>query len=71
MTDSRLRGRYETATWAPDFARAGGRRSAARTYRAFIPDPIADIDPELSSSTFALAERAGSSVRELNASDPH
>jgi Fic family protein len=70
MSDSPLRGRYESNTWAPDFARTGGRRSAARTYRAFIPDPIADLDPELSSSTFALAERAGNSVRELNAREP-
>jgi len=69
-TDSGPRGHYETASWAPDFARAGGRRSGAGTYRAFIPDPTSDFDPELSSSTFALAERAGSSVRELNASEP-
>jgi Fic family protein len=70
MTDSGPRGHYETASWNPDFARAGGRRGGAGTYRAFIPDPIADFDPELNSSTFALAERAGSSVRELNASEP-
>jgi Fic family protein len=70
MTDSGPRGRYETASWTPDFARAGGRRGGAGTYRAFIPDPIGDFDPELSSSTFALAERAGSSVRELNAKEP-
>ena len=69
-TDSGPRGHYETASWAPDFARAGGRRSGAGTYRAFIPDPTSDFDPELSSSTFALAERAGSSVRELNANEP-
>jgi Fic family protein len=68
-TDSGPRGHYETASWAPDFARAGGRRSGARTYRAFIPDPTSDFDPELSSSTFALAERGGSSVRELNANE--
>lgn len=60
------RGRYETATWSPDFARTGGRRRAAGTYQAFIPDPIADLEPQLESATSALSERAGSAVRELN-----
>jgi Fic family protein len=61
------RGRYETATWAPDFAHAGGRRRRAATYRAFVPDPIAELEPELNSATSALSERAGAAVRELNA----
>ena len=64
------RGRYEERTWAPDFARAGGRRKGAARYRAFVPDPIGDFDPELSSSTFALAERAAGEVRELNSREP-
>jgi Fic family protein len=64
------RGRYQELTWAPDFERAGGRRKGAANYRAFIPDPIGDLDPELSSSTFALAERAGGEVRELNSREP-
>ena len=64
------RGRYETATWSPDFARAGGGRRAAGTYRAFIPDPIADFEPQLDSATSALSERAGSAVRELNLASP-
>jgi Fic family protein len=61
------RGRYESATWAPDFAQSG-RRDRARAYRAFIPDPIADFDPELSAPTSALSERAGMAVHALNAS---
>ena len=64
------RGRYEERTWAPDFARAGGRTRGAARYRALIPDPIGDLDPELSSSTFALAERAAGEVRELNSREP-
>lgn len=61
------RGTYEDASWAPDFERPG-RAGAAGRYRAFIPDPIADFEPQLSSATSALSERAGAAVRELNAS---
>lgn len=60
------RGRYETATGSPDFARTGGRRRAGGTYQAFVPDAIADFEPQLDSATSALSERAGSAVRELN-----
>ncbi|HEX4730746.1 MAG TPA: Fic family protein [Solirubrobacterales bacterium] len=56
-------------SWVPDFARAGGRQSRAGRYEAFVPDPVAEYEPELSSATSTLAERAGLSVRELNA-DP-
>jgi Fic family protein len=54
------RGKYESASWE----RLGG----ARSYRAFIPDPVAHFEPELSASTSALSERAGAAVRELNVS---
>lgn len=70
MARSDGRGRYETATWTPDFARTGGRRRAGGTYRAFIPDPIADLEPRLESATSALSERAGSAVLELNRASP-
>jgi Fic family protein len=66
MAKRDTRGRYETATWSPDFARATGRRQAAGSYDAFIPDPIADLEPQLESATSALSERAGAAVRELN-----
>jgi Fic family protein len=66
MAKRDTRGRYETATWTPDFARATGRRRAAGSYQAFIPDPIADFEPRLESGTSALSERAGAAVRELN-----
>jgi Fic family protein len=64
------RGHYETRSWAPNFSRSG-RHGGARKYRAFIPDPIADFEPELSAATSGLAERAGAAVRTLNASAPN
>ncbi len=56
-------------SWSPDFERAGGAQVRAGHYEAFVPDPIADYEPELGSATAALVERAGISARELNA-DP-
>jgi Fic family protein len=61
------RGRYEKRTWDSAFARAGGRRASAGSYEAFVPDPIADFEPELGSATAALSERASIAVRDLNA----
>lgn len=61
------RGRYEAASWAPDFEHSG-RAGGAGRYRAFIPDRIDDFSPVLSAATSALSERAGAAVRELNAS---
>ena len=66
MAKRDTRARYESATWTPDFARAAGRRRAAGAYQAFIPDLIADFEPQLESGTSALSERAGAAVRELN-----
>jgi Fic family protein len=60
------RGHYKNETWDIAFARAGGRRAKAGSYRAFVPDEIADFEPTLSSATSALSERAGLSVRKLN-----
>lgn len=60
------RGQFVKATWAPDFARAAGRRSAAGEYEAFIPDKLADEDPSFSSATSALAESAAQAVLRLN-----
>lgn len=60
-------GTYIELSWAPDFARGGGRRRQAARYRAFVPSPIGEDEPVLESATAALAERAGTVVRELNA----
>jgi Fic family protein len=67
MTGTGHRGRYESASWAPDFARSG-RSGGAAVYRAFIPDLVAEFEPQLSASTSALSERAGAEVRDLSAS---
>lgn len=61
------RGRYESATWEPDFS-SSGRGGGPGLYRVFVPDPIADFEPHLSASTAALCERSGAAARELNAS---
>jgi Fic family protein len=61
------RGRYESRSWVPDFTWSGRRGGAAR-YQAFVPDPVGDLEPELSAATSALAERAGAAVRDLNVS---
>lgn len=66
MPKQNPRGRYEDRTWDLSFARAGGRRANAGTYQAFIPNPIADFEPELGSATSALSERAGLAVKDLN-----
>lgn len=59
-------GTYVELSWAPDFARSGGRKREAARYRAFVPSRIGDDEPALESATAALAERAGAAVRELN-----
>lgn len=59
-------GRYEDLTWTPDFARARGGKSAGGSYRALIPNSIADEDFELTGSSAALAERAAAAVSTLN-----
>ena len=67
MAGGQGRGRYEQGTWDVVFGQPGGRRVKAGRYQAFIPDPIADFEPELGSATAALSERAGMAVRDLNA----
>lgn len=67
MAESEGRGRYEVHAWGPGFERSGRHGQPGR-YRAFIPDPIAQLEPRLSASTSALAERAGAAVRDLNSS---
>jgi Fic family protein len=57
---------YVEMSLAPDFARTGGRKRGARSYRAFVPEPIAELEPALRSGTAARAEDAGAEVRALN-----
>jgi Fic family protein len=65
-----LRGHYVEMSWTPDFERAGGMRSGAGRYKAFVPDPIGDYEPDLRSATSTLAEQAGLAIRELNDDPP-
>jgi Fic family protein len=60
------KGHYVEMRWAPDFDRPGGRRPSAGRYQAFVPDPVGDYEPSLTSATSTLAERAGIAVRDLN-----
>jgi Fic family protein len=60
------KGHHVEMRWAPDFDRPGGRRPSAGRYEAFVPDPVGDYEPSLTSATSTLAERAGIAVRELN-----
>jgi Fic family protein len=61
-----LKGHYVEMSWTPDFERAGGKRPSGGSYEAFVPDPIGEEEPRLSSATSTLAERAGLAVRGLN-----
>jgi Fic family protein len=63
---ARKRGRYVGLTWTPDY---GGQRKSERSprrYHAWIPEPLADYEPSLSSGLAARCERAGAEVRQLN-----
>src|ERR1700760_3358668 len=57
---------YVEMRWAPDFDRPGGRRPSAGRYKAFVPEPVGEYQPALTSATTTLAERAAIAVRELN-----
>lgn len=62
------RGRYEQGVWNNDFSSPRlGRRGE---YKAFVPDEIADYEPQLSGSTSALVTAAETQTRGLNQRDP-
>jgi Fic family protein len=60
-------GHHEELIWAPDFERTSRRAARAQRYKAFVPDPVGDAEPLLTSTAMALCDRAGAAVRELNA----
>lgn len=62
------RGRYEQGVWSPDFRIPRPGRQGK--YEAFIPDEIADYEPQLSGSTSALVTSAETQTRNLNQRDP-
>jgi len=56
-------------TWAGDLTAMGGRKEKRSfRYQAFVPDPIADIDPEVTFEAAELALLAEHATRKLNSS---
>jgi Fic family protein len=63
--------RYETRSWPANPAAAGGRAERrAFAYRAFVPDPIADLQLVLPSSVAAAVSNAERGVDALNRDPP-
>ena len=58
---------FRERTWIPDPGTSGGRRAREPfRYRAFVPDPIAELDPPLPLATAQRAGDADRAVAELN-----
>jgi Fic family protein len=54
-------------TWAGDLTAMGGRKDKRSfRYQAFVPDPIADIDPEVTFEAAELALLAEEATKKLN-----
>ncbi len=54
-------------TWVGDMTTMGGRKDKRSfTYRAFLPDRVADIDPQVTFEAAKLAQLAESAIRDLN-----
>jgi Fic family protein len=68
-TGKEWRGRFVRRSIPPRFGL--GRAGRALSYRAFVPDPIADIELSLSGETAGLVAAAGLEVRDLNESPPN
>ena len=64
------RGRYITQPWPGN--PAGQTRAERQTggFRAYVPDPIADYDPQLTGTVSRLLSDADAAVRGLNRLDP-
>jgi hypothetical protein len=56
--------------WEGDPNAMGGRKARGSfTYRAFLPDPIAAMQPAVSFETADLITRAERAIQDLNAED--
>ncbi len=63
--------RYETRSWPADPSAPGGRAERrAFSYRAFVPDPIADLQLALPSNVAAAVSTAERAVDALNRDPP-
>jgi Fic family protein len=63
-SDAQWRGRFVRRSMPPRFG--VGRAGRALSYRAFVPEPIAEIELSLSGETAGAVAAAGMEVRELN-----
>src|ERR1700761_7484051 len=66
---AKKRGRYVKLTWTPNAAGPRKAERSPRSYRAWIPDPIADYQPTMPAALAARCEQAGAEIRPLN-TDP-
>lgn len=65
------RGRYEERIWEAQPGAMGGRRNRrAFSYRAFVPEPIADWEGMLRADAVAAVTEASAAVARLNDSPP-
>jgi len=63
--------RFETRAWQPDPNAYGPRRTRrAFRYKALVPDPVAALDPSLSSSVAGLLAEAEGETAALNLNPP-
>ncbi len=63
--------RFETLTWQPDPNAYGPRRTRrAFKYKALVPDPVATLDPSLSSSVAGLFAESERETAALNLNPP-
>lgn len=63
--------RYERRRWTPAEGAFGGRRSRLRfDYDAFLPDPIAELEPSLPADIAGIVTEAEVAVRDLNTGAP-
>jgi len=67
MNNDRKAGRFVQRRWTADLSAFGGRRSRQTfTYEAYVPDPIADLDPTLPGDIAQAVVEAEQEVRALN-----
>jgi Fic family protein len=66
------RGRFVERTWRPTQDHGGGRRHRRpQRIEAFVPDSIADWDPQLTGGIAATIAAADLAIQELNRHAPH
>lgn len=64
------RGHYVSQTWSGNPAGQSRADRMPTRFEAYVPDPIADFEPELSGGVLGLLSDADASIKELNRMDP-